>query len=168
MDLVLTIVFLGCAILAVAGAVAAALAPARSWRLLGLLGVAAGAAGLLLSLGSGLAAAVALVSLGGAAILVAGDDLAPVRAERVGGQLRASLTGADRAVQLGLAGAVVLLAVLLVIAIGGAFASGPGGGSSVASAGRALFGRDAIAVEAVGASLLVALSAGAAAWGRRP
>lgn len=166
MDLVLTLVFYGCAVLALAGTVVAALAAAPAWRLLALLGVAVGAAGLLLSLSAPLAAAVALVALAGAAVVVAGDEVVTAGVGRAA-PFRAALAGADLPTRLGAAGVVLLLAVLLVMALGGGFASHAWDGS-FASAGRVLFGRDAVATEAVGACLLVALAAGAAAWSRRP
>jgi hypothetical protein len=164
LDLVLTVVFSGCAILAVAGALAAGLAPVPSWRPLGLLAVAVGASGLLLSLSATLAAPTALVALGGIALMAAGGEPGP--APRAAAPPRAAVAGLTAPVQVGVAGVVLLLAVLLVIAFGGQFAAGAGGGS-FASAGRVLFARDALAAEAVGASLLVALAAGAAAWSRR-
>jgi NADH:ubiquinone oxidoreductase subunit 6 (subunit J) len=171
LDVVLTIVFYGCAIVAVGGALAAALAPAPSGRLLGLLGVAVGAAGLLLSLEAGFAALLALVGLTAAAVLLGGGE---ARAERAAGPRaglhRVALPPADLPAQLGAVGAALLLVALLVIAFGGSFVSGAAGGGTFAAAavGRALFGRDALATEAVGVSLLVALAVGALAWSRRP
>ena len=52
----------------------------------------------------------------------------------------------------------------------GAFASGGAGSGPFAAAalGRLFFGRDALALEAVGASLAVALALGGAARSRRP
>jgi hypothetical protein len=84
--------------------------------------------------------------------------------------VRASVAPADLPAQLGAAAAALLVAVLLVIAFGGVFApSGGGEGPFGASAvGRALFGRDALAAEAVGAALLVGLGAAAITRGRRP
>jgi hypothetical protein len=172
LDVVVTIIFYGCAIVAVVGALAAALVPAPSWRLFGLLGVAIGAAGLLLTLEAGFAALLALVCLSASAVLV-GGGLRPARADRAAGSRvgprRRGLPGADLPAQLGAAGAVLLLVVLLVIALGGSFAAGASQGPfAAAEVGRALFGRDALATEAVGASLLVALAVSALAWSRRP
>jgi NADH:ubiquinone oxidoreductase subunit 6 (subunit J) len=169
LDLVLTLVFYGCAIVAVGGAVATALAPAPA-RSLGPLAVAIGAAGLLASLSAGFAALVALVCLGASAVLLGGHELRADQAGRPAGSVRASLAPADLPAQLGAAAAALLVAVLLVIAFGGVFApSGGGEGPFGASAvGRALFGRDALAAEAVGAALLVGLGAAAITRGRRP
>ena len=168
MDLVLTLVFYGCAILAVGGALVAALGPA-SVRPLGTLGVAVGGAGLLVSFSAGFAALVALVCLGASAVLVGGGELRAARPDRAGASLRAGLTGGDLPAQVGAVAAALLLVVLLVIALGGAFAAGGGadGPFAASAVGRALFGRDALAAEAVGASLLVAFGAGALARSRR-
>jgi NADH:ubiquinone oxidoreductase subunit 6 (subunit J) len=161
-DLVLTIVFFICAILAVAGALAASLGPAASWRLLGLLGLAVGTAGVLVSLWAGFAALVALVCLGASALLLGGVDAAPGRAEAPG---RAPLSG-----QVGAAAAALLLVLLLVVAVRGTFAAGggPAQGFDPAAVGRALLGRDALALEAVGAALTAAFAVGALARSRRP
>jgi NADH:ubiquinone oxidoreductase subunit 6 (subunit J) len=167
LDLVLTLVFYGCAVVAVGGALVTALAPAPA-RSLGTLAVAAGTAGLLAALSAGFAALVAFVCLGASAVLLGGHELRTVQAGRLAGSVRASLTGADLPAQLGAAGAVLLLVVLLVIALGGVFAPGGAEGAFAASAvGRALFGRDALAAEAVGAALLVALGVAAVTRGRR-
>jgi NADH:ubiquinone oxidoreductase subunit 6 (subunit J) len=160
-DLVLTIVFFICAILAVAGALAASVGPDASWRLLGLLAVAVGTAGVLASLSAGFAALVALVCLGASAVVVAAGS-GPVRVELPG--------DARLAAQVGAVAAALLLAVLVVVPVGGTFAGGSdtGSGFDVAALGRAFFGRDALALEAVGAALLVALAVGGQARGRRP
>lgn len=161
MDLVLTIIFFICAILAVAGAVGAALAPAASWRLLGLLALALGSAGVLASFSAGYAALIALVCLVASAVLLGGAGGVPVRL----GDVRAAALPA----QVGAAAAAALLAVLLVTAVGGTFvvAGQAGPGFDPGSLGRAFFGRDALALEAAGAMLTAALAVGAAARGRR-
>lgn len=161
MDLVLTIVFFICAILAVAGAVGASLAPATSWRLLGLLVLAVGTAGVLATFSAAVAAVIALVCLGGSAVLLGGAGAVPVRL----GDLRAAALPA----QLGAASAVLLLAVLLVVAFGGTFiaAGQTGSGFDPGALGRTFFGRDTLALEAVGAMLTAALAVGAAVRGRR-
>lgn len=69
MDLVLTIVFYGFAILAVVGALAAALSATASHRLLGLIGVAVGTAGVLISFSAWIVALPALIYLGASALL---------------------------------------------------------------------------------------------------
>jgi NADH:ubiquinone oxidoreductase subunit 6 (subunit J) len=164
LDLVLTIVFSMCAVLAVAGAVASTLGPRATWRLIGLLAVAVGVAGMLASLSAGFAALVALVALGASALLVGG---AAVTAEDAGGD---RLPAVGSVGQLGAVAAALLLAALIVVAVGGSFASGAGtaGAFDVATLGRLLFGRDALAVVGLGASLLVALAFGSVMRSRRP
>jgi NADH:ubiquinone oxidoreductase subunit 6 (subunit J) len=160
-DIVLTVVFFLCAILAVAGALGASLAPAASWRLPGLLALALGTAGVLAAFSASIAAVVALVSLVAAALLLCRAGAVPVR----DGDLRM----AARPAQVGGVASALLLAVLLAVAVGGTFAaSGPAGtGFDPGALGRAFFGRDALALEAVGAMLMAALAVGAAARGRR-
>jgi len=162
LDLVLTIVFYLGALLAVAGALVAALARRGPARLAGMLGLAVGGAVALAGLGAGFAAVTALVCLGGSALVIGG----------AGASLPAA-GGGDQAAQLNLGAAVLLFAALAVVAVGGAaagsFATGGGAAGFEATAvGRLLFGRDALASEAAGAALLVALAAGAAAWRQRP
>jgi hypothetical protein len=156
-DVVLTIVFFLCAILAVAGAVGAALGPAAPWRLLGLLALAVGAAGVLASFSAGFAAVIALVCLGASAVLLGPADAAALRAQ--GGL----------AAQIGAVAAALLLVILLVVALRGTFAGVPHAGSAfdAVALGRAFFGRDALALEAVGATLTAALAVGALARSRR-
>jgi NADH:ubiquinone oxidoreductase subunit 6 (subunit J) len=159
-DVVLTIVFFLCAILAVAGAVGAAIGPAALWRLVGLLALAVGTAGVLASLSAGVAALIALVCLGASAVLLGSGDAAGTGAPRGEAALPA---------QVGAVAAALLLALLLVVAFGGSFARGshaPGAFDAVAL-GRLFFGRDAVALEAVGATLTAALAVGALARSRR-
>ncbi|HYW27772.1 MAG TPA: hypothetical protein VE953_26610 [Terriglobales bacterium] len=161
MDVALTIVFFLCAIVAVAGAVGAALVPAGPWRLMGLLALAVGAAGVLASLSAGYAAVVALVCLGASALLLGATDAsAPAGGLRGPGALPA---------QVGAAAAALLLVLLLVVALRGTFAAGghAGSGFDAVALGRAFFGRDALALEAVGATLTAALAVGALARSRR-
>lgn len=157
MDVVLTIVFFLCAILAVAGAVGTALGPAAPWRLLGLLALAVGAAGVLASFSAGFAALVALVCLGASAVLLGPTDATTPRAS---GSLPA---------QVGAVAAALLLVILLVVALRGTFAGVAHAGPAfdAVALGRALFGRDALALEAVGAALTAALAVGALARSRR-
>ncbi|HEY4026696.1 MAG TPA: hypothetical protein VGO86_09725 [Candidatus Dormibacteraeota bacterium] len=161
MDLVLTIVFLICAILAVAGALGASLGPSASWRQLGLLAVAVGTAGVLASLSAGFAALVAVVCLGASAVLLSAGVTGAPR----GGIFNGSTVSG----QAGAVAAALLLLVLLVVAVRGTFAAGGsiGPGFDAAAVGRAFFTRDALALEAVGAMLTVALAAGAMARRRR-
>ena len=160
MDVVLTIVFFLCAILAVAGAVGAAIGPTAQWRLLGLLALAVGTTGVLASLSAGFAALVALVCLGASAMLLGTTDAAAAAPGR---------TQAGMSAQVGAVAAALLLAVLLVVAFGSSFARGGHAGSAfdAAALGRLLFGRDAIALEAVAATLTAALAVGALARSRR-
>ena len=161
MDVVLTIVFFLCAILAVAGAVGAALGPAAPWRLPGLLALAVGAAGVLASFSAGFAALVALVCLGASALLLGSADAAAVAA---GLRQRAALSA-----QVGAIAAALLLAILVVVALRGTFVGGGHAGPAfdAVGLGRAFFGRDALALEAVGATLTAALAMGALARSRR-
>lgn len=160
MDVVVTIVFFLCAILAVAGAVGAALGPAAPWRLFGLLAVAVGAAGVLASLSAGFAAVIALVCLGASALLLGSTDAAPAAGLRGPGAFSA---------QLGALAAALLLVILVVVALRGTFVEGGHAGSAfdAVALGRAFFGRDALALEAVGATLTAALAVGALARSRR-
>jgi hypothetical protein len=160
-DVAVTIVFFLSAILAVAGAVGAALGPAASWRLVGLLALAVGAAGVLASLSAGFAAVVALVCLGASALLLGSTD-----ASASGAGFRGP--GALSA-QVGAVAAALLLVILLVVALRGTFAAGGHAGSAfdAVALGRAFFGRDALALEAVGATLTAALAVGALARSRR-
>lgn len=173
MDVVLTIVFFLCAILAVAGAVGAALGPAAQWRLVGLLALAVGVAGVLASFSAGFAALVALVCLGASAVLLGSmDAAAPGRGGRRGaGDAPARPAGQAAALpaQLGAVAAALLLAILLIVAFGGTFARGghAGSGFDAVALGRVFFGRDALALEAVGATLAAALAVGALARSRR-
>jgi hypothetical protein len=164
-DLVLTVVFFICAILAVAGALSASLGPDAPWRMLGLLALAVGTTGALATLSSGFAAVVALVCLGASGVLLGGrDEDVPTRARAQPSRVPGSLTA-----QVGAVSAALLLAVLVVVAFGVRFADGgrDGAGFDVAALGRAFFGRDALAVLAVGASLTTALAVGALARSRR-
>jgi NADH:ubiquinone oxidoreductase subunit 6 (subunit J) len=165
-DLVLTIVFFLCAILAVAGALGASLVPDASWRLLGLLVMAVGTAGVLAALSAGFAALVALVALVAAAVLVGSAGAGGLAGAA---RLRFDIPAATLSAQVGAVAAALLLAVLLVVAVAGTFAAGAhsGGVFDAAAVGRVFFGRDALALEAVGATLTAALAVGAAARSRR-
>jgi hypothetical protein len=160
LDVLLTIVFSVCAVLAVAGALAAAVLPAGPPRLVGLLGVAVGTAGVLATLSAGFVALVALVSLGASALLLGAGAADAGTATRPWQEL----TG-----RLGAVAAVLLLAVLVFVAVRGSFAVGayPGGSFGAGTLGRLLFGRDALAVEAVGVALALALAFGGLTWSRR-
>ncbi len=114
-----------------------------------------GVAGLYLSLSAGFSALVALVCFAGCALLLG----AP--AYRV---MEITVSGVWR--QLGAVAAGGLLAVLCYAAWRGNFvhATFYGGSINSASIGRLLFARDALATEAVGALILVALVGATAAW----
>jgi hypothetical protein len=166
LDTTLTIIFYACSGLAIAGSLAATLAAAR-WRGVALMAVAIGTAGALAALWAGFAALLALVALGGCALLIgalperAGGRPAPSGRPRPG---RAGLSTG-----LGAVVAVVLLAVMLYASLWGSFAAHPypGGWFGAAALGRAFFGRDAVALEAVAGMLLVGLAGGVVARVRR-
>jgi hypothetical protein len=161
LDLVLTIVFSIGAVLAGGGALAVALVPVPAWRPLGLLAVAAGSALALLGLSAWVAAAVALACLLASGLLAAGAT------ERAG----QTETGRLTQTQVGALAGALLVIVLLVIAVAGgltgAFASGGSASLDPTALGRALFDRDALAVVAVGAAILVGLAGGAVVRRRR-
>ena len=153
MDVLLTIAFCVCSVIALAGALGAALLPsASSWRTVALLALAVGTAGVLGSLSAGFAGLVALVCLATAAILVSARQ----PGARVG-----SLPGEPRwSAQLGALAAAALFLVLAYAALRGDFVHGsyPGGWFGAAFLGRLLATRDALALQALGFALLVGLS----------
>lgn len=114
MDLVLTIVLYIFAILAVGAAFAAALAPTASWRLVSLIGLAVGTAGVLISFSAWFVALVALISLGASAPLIGGGE------ERLPALRTLPLAGPWPSVG-GLAAGLLLVA-LVVVAGAGSFA----------------------------------------------
>lgn len=148
MDALTSILYYACAAVAVAGALAAAVLPGAAARGYGLLAFAIGTAGLLATLSAGFAAVCALVAFGACALLLGARTLPLTREPRPG-----------LAVQLGGVTAALLLAALLYTGWRADFATGsyPGGAFGSAALGRLFFGRDAVAVEAVGGLLLVAL-----------
>lgn len=166
MDLVLTIVFYTFAILAVVGALVAALAPAASLRLIGLIGVAVGTAGVMISLSAWWVALIALVCLGASAFLVAGGREVRAASATPSAWFREAGFGT----QVGVVAAALLLVLLALVATGGSFSRGGSGtaGIGVASLGRILFARDALAVEAAGAAAMIAMAMAAAVRGGRP
>lgn len=165
MDLVLTIVFYAFAILAVVGALTAALSATASWRLVGLIAVAVGTSGVLFSFSAWLVAPLALVCLGASALLLGGgpQDRGAASAPRAG------LVEARPATLVGVAATAALFLLLVVVAAGGSFQNAGSGSAGVAPSvlGRVIFARDALAVEAVGAGVMIALAVGAFARGRR-
>ena len=144
--------------LSVAGGLSVAFLSGRSRRGLALLVVAIGVTGMYLSLSAGFAALVALVCYAGCALLIAGAtyrDLEP------------SSDGLWR--QIGAVAAAALFVVLAYAAFSGHFvyATYFGGPIGSAALGRRLFARDALAIEAIAALVLVALVGAAAAWRAR-
>lgn len=161
MDALTSILFYFCAAGAMAGALAAATVPGVAARGYGLLLFALGVAGLLAVLSAGFAALVCLVAFAACALLL--------------GSRRGSLAVEPPArliYHLGAAAAALLLAGLLYVGWRADFAVGsyPGGWFGSAAVGRLFFGRDALALEAIGAILLVGLAGagqGFRAAGRR-
>jgi len=147
--------FYASSILALGGAVAAALIPGRDLRALALLVTGVGVAGLYVSLSAGFAAVVVLLSFAGSALLLARPDYG-------------ALTGGTRRLwrQLGAIGAAIMLAAFVFAAFRGGFAhvSFNGGSFGTAAVGRLLFARDALATEAVGALVLISLVGLTIAW----
>ncbi len=163
MDTSLTLILATCSALAVAGALAAGVAPA-TWRPLSLLLLAAGTAGALASLGAGFAALMALIALGAAAPLLAEHPLGARRSTP-------RATGArSLAAQLGAVGAGLVLVLFGFAALRGDFvhASYSGGWLGTAAIGRLLFGQDALAADAVAGLLFIGLLGQTwAGWRRR-
>ena len=127
----------------------------RRGAALGLTGL--GVAGVYASLSAGFAGAVVLVCYTAGALLIARPDYRTV-AEAAGGQWR----------QFGAVGAAVLLVALAYAAFRGHFAHATfsGGPLGAVAVGRLLMAHDALATEAVGALVLVALVGAAASWRR--
>lgn len=158
MDSLHAIGFYASAALSVIGALLVALAPGRDLRGGGLAVLGIGLAGLYLVLSAGLAAAVAIVCYLACAALAAGSRYRAVEP---------GVSAAWR--QLGALGAAGLLALLAYAAFRGDFvtASFFGGVLNSAALGRVLFAHDALATEAIGAVVLVALVGAAAVWRTR-
>src|SRR3984893_16240051 len=116
-----------------------------------------GLAGIYLSLSAGFAAILVLVCYAAAALVVARPNYRTVE-QVTGGLWR----------QVGAVGAALLLAVLAYAAFRGTFAHAIfyGGAFGSVSVARLLFAHDALATEAVGGLVLVALVGAAAAWRR--
>ena len=130
----------------------------RAWRAVALLVAGVGVAGLDLSLSAGFTALVVLVSFAGCAALLVRPDYRTVD----------WISGAGWR-QLGAVGASVLFASLAYAAYRGAFAhvTFNGGEFATAAVGRLLLARDALATEAVGALVVVALVGVTIAWRAR-
>jgi NADH:ubiquinone oxidoreductase subunit 6 (subunit J) len=122
---------------------------------MGLVGL--GAAGIYASLSAGFSAIVVLVCYAGCALLLARPDYRAIEQ---------TLSGLWR--QIGAVGAAVLLGALAYGAFRGDFAHATfyGGPFGAVSVGRLFFSYDALATEAVGGLVLVALVGAAMAWRR--
>ncbi len=156
MDTSLTLILATFSGLAVAGALAAALAPA-TWRAGALLLLAAGTAGALASLGAGFAALIALIALGAAAPLLAEP---PISSHGLTARPAAVAVRPRRlAAQLGAVGAGLILVLFGFAALRGDFVHTgySGGWLGTAAIGRLLFGQDALAADAVAGLLFVGL-----------
>lgn len=153
MDTLHSVIFYAFATVAVAGGLAASLLDGRG-RTLGVAAVTVGLTGLLADLDAGFAALVTLTAYGAATmVLLTSDRRTDLEA------------GADgRAGSVRQAGAALAAFVFIVLAYSGfrgSWFSGyqAAGSINTAALGRLLFGRDALAVEAVAAALLVAVVA---------
>ena len=157
MDFLTSVLFFALAAVALIGALGVALLPAGGLRALAFLLLAAGAAGMYVVLSAGFAAAVALIVLVASGLL-----LAPL--PRTGAE-----PGPRLAHQVGAIACAALLVVLAYAAYrgglyAGAYRAADFGIFNAAAMGRLLLGRDALATDAAGALLLLALVTGGARW----
>jgi NADH:ubiquinone oxidoreductase subunit 6 (subunit J) len=157
MDSLHAIGFYVSAALAGVGGLVLAFAKGHERRSLGLGLVGLGAAGTYTSLSAGFAAVITLVCYVACALLVARPDYRAL--EQVAGSVWR---------QVGAVGAALLFAALAYAAFRGDFARATfyGGAFGAVSVGRLLFAHDALATEAVGGLVLVALVGAALAWRR--
>lgn len=155
MDSLHAIGFYVSAAISVGGGLVVAFVPGRGARGLALGVSGLGIAGLYAALSADFAGLVALVCYAGCALLIAGPRYRMVDSP-VGFAWR----------QAGAVGAAALFAVLAYAAYRGDFVSATyrGGEIGTAAIGRVLFVHDALAIEAVGALVLVALVGATAAW----
>ena len=158
MDSLHAIGFYVSAAVSLGGGLLVAFLPGRGARGVALAAAGVGIAGLYVSLSAAFTGLVALICFAGCALLLA----AP--AYRV---IDVTVAGIWR--QLGAIASAGLLAVLCYAAWRGNFvhATFYGGEINSASVGRLLFAHDALATEAVGALVLVALVGATAAWRSR-
>ncbi len=158
MDSLHAIGFYVSAAISVGGGLLVAFLPGRGWRGLALGVAGLGIAGLYAALSADFAGLVALISYAGCALLIAAPRYRIVDSP-VGLVWR----------QAGAVGAAGLFAVLAYAAFRGDFVSATyrGGEFGTAAVGRLLFAHDALATEAVGALVLVALVGATAAWRMR-
>jgi hypothetical protein len=155
LDTLHSVLFYAFAAVTVGGGLVAALMAGRA-RALGVATVAVGLTGLFVDLDAGFVALVTLVAMGASALLLLG-----LRAPSRAATAEEAPTGI--AEQLGAALAGVGFLVLVYVAVRGAHFAGANltGPINAAALGRLLAGRDALALEAVAAALLVAGAAGA-------
>ncbi len=158
MDSLHAIGFYVSAAISVGGGLLVAFLPGRGPRGIALAVCGLGIAGLYASLSADFAGLVALACYAGCALLIAGPRYRVVDTP-VGFAWR----------QAGAVGAAALFAVLAYAAFRGDFVSASyrGGEIGTAAIGRVLFAHDALATEAVGALVLVALVGATAAWRAR-
>ena len=155
MDSLHAIGFYVSAAISLGGGLLVAFLPARAWRGLAVAASGLGIVGLYASLSADFAGLVALVCYSGCALLIAAPQYRVVDAP----------TGFIWR-QAGAIAAAGLFAVLAYAAYRGDFvhAAFTGGEIGSAAVGQLLFAHDALATEAVGALLLVALAGATAAW----
>ncbi len=158
MDSLHAIGFYVSAAISVGGGLLVAFLPGRGARGIALAVSGLGIAGLYASLSADFAGLIALVCYAGCALLIAAPRYRVVDSP-VGLAWR----------QAGAVGAAALFAVLAYAAFRGDFVSATyrGGEVGTAAIGRALFAHDALAAEALGALVLIALVGATAAWRAR-
>jgi len=155
MDSLHTIGFYAASAVALAGAVLVAVLPGRGTRAGALLLTGVGIAGIDLSLSAGFTAGIVVLTFAGCAALIARHDYRSFDFP----------TGALWR-QAGAIGAALLLLALAYAAYRGSFAhiTFNGGALGTAAIGRLLFAHDAVATDAVGVLVLIALAALTIAW----
>lgn len=151
MDTLHSVIFYAFAAVAVAGGLAASLLGGRR-RTFGVAAVTVGLTGLLADLDAGFAALVTLVAFGGATML-----LLTVDPQADADDSEAHRAGFVR--QAGAALSAIVFIALAYLAYQGSWFPGyqASGSINTAALGRLLLGRDALAVVAVAAALLVAV-----------
>jgi NADH:ubiquinone oxidoreductase subunit 6 (subunit J) len=158
MDSLHTIGFYVASAVALAGAVLVAVLPGRGTRAGALLLTGVGIGGIDLSLSAGFTAGMVVLTFAGCAALIARHDYRSFDFP----------TGALWR-QAGAIGAALLLLALAYAAYRGSFAhiTFNGGALGTAAIGRLLFAHDAMATDAVGVLVLIALAALTIAWRAR-
>jgi hypothetical protein len=148
LDTLHSVLFYAFAAVTVAGGVATALLGGRS-RALGVGAVAVGLAGLYADLNAGFAAVVVLLGMGASAVILLRFQSTASAPAGIGQQVGAALAGA---------------AFLVLAYVAFRFTYFPGanltGVFNTAAIGRLLLSRDALALEAIAAALLVAAASG--------